>query len=192
MPVSAALKGTFTNIRKDDTEPRYRYLVEVIGGVVYAMSAPSTKHQRVVGKLYGFLLFQLMGHPCEPFVAPYDVVLFPEQEDAEDYVLEPDVLVVCDSSKIHPDRCYGAPDFIIEVLSPSNPEHDLDTKRGLYEKARVREYWVVDPEQQWLRQFRLNPQGRFEGTHLPARGSVAIEALPGCVINFDQVFSHPF
>ncbi|MDR3343508.1 MAG: Uma2 family endonuclease, partial [Treponema sp.] len=80
-------------------------------------------------------------------------------------------------------------DFIIEVLSPSNPEHDLDTKRGLYEEAGVREYWVVDPEKQWLRQFRLNPPGRFEGTQLPARGSVAIEALPGCAINFELVFS---
>jgi Uma2 family endonuclease len=117
------------------------------------------------------------------------VVLFPQSRNPEDYVLEPDVLVVCDTSKIHPDRCYGAPDFVLEVLSPSNPQHDLKTKYSLYQKAQIGEYWVVDPEEQWLRQFRLTPQGVFKMVQFPASGSLAIETLPGCAINFDLVFS---
>ncbi|MDR3170579.1 MAG: Uma2 family endonuclease [Treponema sp.] len=185
MPISEALNRTFI----DTPVEEHKYLVEVIDGVVYAMSAPTSKHQRVVLNIAAFLAFQLMGQPCQPFVAPYDVVLFPQSMNREDYVLEPDVLVVCDSSKIHLDRCYGAPDFVLEVLSPSNPQHDLQTKRDLYQEAGVQEYWVVDPEEQWLRQFRLSPQGVFETVQFPARGSLAIETLPGCAINCDLVFS---
>ncbi|MDR3171613.1 MAG: Uma2 family endonuclease [Treponema sp.] len=165
-----------------------KYLEEVIDGIVYAMGAPTMRHQRIAGNMYGFLMFQLMGHRCQPFIAPCDVLLFPQSAHPEDYVLEPDVFVVCDSAKVQ-ERCYGAPDFILEVLSSSNPKHDLDTKFNLYQRAGVREYWIVDPEKQVFWRFRLNPQGVFEGGCMDARGSAAIEVLPGCAINFDQVFS---
>lgn len=113
---------------------------ELISGEIVAQAAPSTVHQRLVGKLFrkiGNFIDSNNGR-CEPFVAPYDVKL------DDNNVVQPDVTVICDIDKINDKRCEGAPDLVIEVTS-SNYGRDYVDKLDLYRRAGVREYWIVDP-----------------------------------------------
>ena len=116
---------------------------ELIGGVVYMMASPSEWHQRVVTRLISKLANLLEGKNCEPFVAPFDVRLFPRKDGSDDNVVQPDVIVVCDKSKLDGKACVGAPDVVFEVLSDSTKVMDLRVKRELYKSAGVKEYWVV-------------------------------------------------
>ena len=126
---------------------------ELIDGVVYMMSAPSVWHQRVMGTIYAELRSVLRGKSCEPFVSPIDVRLFPKDEWSDVDVVQPDVIVVCDASKMSDDRaCRGAPDIVFEVLSKTTKIHDLRIKRDLYKNAGVKEYWVISSNHavRWL------------------------------------------
>lgn len=124
--------------------------LEIIDGVVYDMAAsPVVKHQKIVIKLATFVERFFSGKPCTPFVAPLDVVL----DDIN--VVEPDIFVVCDESKITEKNIKGAPDLIIEVLSPSNIIKDRRTKKWLYEQHGVKEFIIISPmeesaERYWL------------------------------------------
>jgi Uma2 family endonuclease len=126
---------------------------ELIDGIVYMMSSPVSRHQRIVGKIFKALSIALDGKKCEPFMAPLDVRLFPEEDKSDDTVVQPDVFVVCDESKIDDDGwCRGAPDVIFEVLSGFTAIIDINSKRRVYERAGVKEYWVIDRDSaiQWL------------------------------------------
>jgi Uma2 family endonuclease len=124
---------------------------ELINGVAYNMSpAPTTKHQDIVLKISSQLLSRLKGKPCKPFIAPVDVVL------SDDDVVQPDVFVVCDASKITPKNIQGAPNFVAEILSPSTSRKDLREKKALYERAGVAEYLVLDPLELYAQLFRLD------------------------------------
>ena len=118
---------------------------ELIGGRFYAASSRTTTHQRISG----FLSFEIERYvrdnkcECEVFIAPLDVKLFKKEET----MVQPDVLVVCDPKKIGEKYIKGAPDLVIEVVSPANPGHDYIRKLELYLRAGVREYWIVDPEE---------------------------------------------
>jgi Uma2 family endonuclease len=122
---------------------------EIIEGVPYAMSpAPLTEHQRIVGRLFGELYIYLREKECEVFVAPFDVKPFADgdtEDEKIDTVVQPDVVVVCDRSKLDSRGCNGAPDLVIEVLSDSTAKRDKEEKLRLYRRAKVREYWIVDP-----------------------------------------------
>lgn len=117
---------------------------ELIDGELYIMAAPGTKHQRLVmalsNSIYNYI--RQRGGACEVFPAPFAVFL---NADNEIYV-EPDVSVVCDKSKLTDKGCDGAPDWIIEVVSPSSRAMDYYRKLISYQKAGVREYWIADPE----------------------------------------------
>lgn len=117
---------------------------ELINGWLYDMAAPSRVHQRIVlGLARAFADYiDAHGGPCEVNVAPFAVNLF--GDDSE--FVEPDVTVVCDPAKLSDRGCEGAPDLVIEVVSPSCRTHDYLKKANLYEQAGVREYWIVDPE----------------------------------------------
>jgi Uma2 family endonuclease len=119
---------------------------ELIDGVPYNMSpAPSTAHQRVIGELFFALHSYLKGKTCEVFVAPFDVRLFASEENKEtDTVVQPDLSIICDPNKIGEKGCKGSPDLIIEVLSPATARKDKWEKFHQYEKAGVKEYWIVD------------------------------------------------
>jgi Uma2 family endonuclease len=122
-------------------EERY----ELIYGIPYMMSAPAAWHQRVLGTLYSQLLDFLEDKKCEPFMAPFDVRLFPREDGFDNTVVQPDIMVVCDSAKLSDGRaCRGAPDFIIEILSDSTRKIDFRVKKELYLTAGVKEYWIVD------------------------------------------------
>ncbi len=149
--------------------PRY----ELIDGKAYAMAAaPSVRHQDIAGRLYAQILSKLYGTPCRPFVAPLDVRL-PKHPNDRDYdtdrVVQPDILVVCDPNKIDERGVVGAPDWIIEILSPGSASYDQITKRALYERVGVREYWVIHPIDGMVFIYRHN------GTHY----EVDVQALRG-------------
>ncbi len=127
--------------------------VEMIDGVFYDMSAPTTTHQMVAGEIYAQLreFVRKNGGECKPFIAPTDVQL-----DCDDKtVVEPDVFVVCDKNKITREQIVGAPDLVIEVLSPGSWYHDMRRKLKKYKTAGVREYWIIMPEHKEVMVYRF-------------------------------------
>jgi len=117
--------------------------VELIEGVIYDMGAPTAYHQLIGGEVYRQISNYIHDHkgPCIPFIAPTDVQLDCDNRT----IVQPDVLIVCDRSKINQHRVFGAPDFVLEVLSPSTRNKDIFIKGAKYMQAGVREYWMVDP-----------------------------------------------
>ncbi len=128
---------------------------ELIDGIAYDMTpAPGFKHQFVTGTFFSILKGQLKGKECVPVIAPADVIL-------SDYdVVQPDVFVVCDKSKIVEDKIKGAPDLVIEVLSPATALKDRKEKKTLYEKYGVREYILADPLEGYVERYVLE-SGRY-------------------------------
>ena len=117
---------------------------ELIDGIVYMMAPPTISHQDVVLSIGSQLRELLKGKKCKPFVSPIGVRLFPSKDKTDRDVLLPDVIVVCDESKLtNGAACEGAPDVVFEVLSPSTKPIDLNIKKQLYKQAGVKEYWVV-------------------------------------------------
>ena len=134
---------TYADYLSWETSDRY----EIIDGVAYAMASPTAKHQRISRELMAFIYDFLKGKPCEVFAAPFDVRLFPEEDDSDTTVVQPDILVVCDKTKLAEGRaCKGAPDLIVEILSPSSVIIDRNVKAAKYREAGVREYWIVNSD----------------------------------------------
>lgn len=117
--------------------------VELIDGVLYDMASPSRIHQAIVRELSGVIngYIQGKGGDCVLYPAPFAVQL----SDSEDTVVEPDISVICDRNKLNDRGCLGAPDWIIEVASPTSISHDYIKKLQLYSKTGVKEYWIVNP-----------------------------------------------
>ena len=163
---------------------------ELVDGVLYAMApAPLLDHQAVVGELYFQLRSQLEGQPCRPFVAPVDVRL-PEagQDDAHTLtVLQPDVFVVCDPAKLDTRGVRGAPDFVIEVLSPATAARDHLMKRRAYERAGVREYWLVHPVDRLLTLYRRGDTAFDPPVIQELADHTPVAALPGVTIAWEPV-----
>jgi Uma2 family endonuclease len=153
---------------------------ELIDGIAYAMSpAPRVPHQKSVGNLFSKLDRFLEGQPCQALIAPLDVFL--SDETGDDTVVEPDVLVVCDQSKVQDDGIHGAPDFVAEILSDSTAFKDLGVKKQLYERGGVREYWIIHPLTKAVTVFLLS-DGRFlPGREYPSGQDVPCAVLPGFV-----------
>lgn len=127
--------------------------------------------------------------PCRVYVAPFDVRL-PESEEPDEQirtVLQPDVLVVCDLDKLDQRGMRGGPDWIAEVLSPSTASHDLIVKLPAYERAGVREVWLIHPTDRMLTVYRLE-DGRYgRPTVLEMKGRTALSAIPGVNIDWDRL-----
>ena len=163
---------------------------ELIDGEAFLMApAPLIEHQEIAGDVYYQLRNQLDGQPCRPYIAPVDVRL-PRKDEADaaiDTVVQPDVLVVCDQAKIDRRGVRGAPDWLLEVLSPSTAAHDQIAKRRTYERAGVREYWLVHPGDRTLTVYVLeNGQyGRPEIYEL--KDETPIGVLPGVSIAWDAL-----
>ena len=174
---------TYADYELWDDDVRY----ELIDGVAYMMSAPSIEHQSILGELYRQLANFLKGKSCRVFAAPCDVCLT-GLGDEDDTVVQPDILIVCDESKLDKKRCNGAPDMTIEILSPSTIRHDLFTKLIKYQKAGVREYWVVDPEDKVVNVYTLE-NGRYVVTPYESDDVIAVHILDGCNIELSEVFN---
>ena len=121
---------------------------ELIDGVPLMMAPPARIHQKIVSEINRQLGNYLKGKKCEVYPAPFAVRLFEENGDLPervDTLVEPDISVICDPSKLDDIGCKGAPDLVIEVISPSSRRHDRVTKFNLYQRAGVQEYWIIDP-----------------------------------------------
>ena len=161
---------------------------ELIDGKVYLMApAPAETHQDISGEMHRQLANFLLDKPCKVFHAPFDVCLHADGDD--DYtVVQPDLLVVCDREKLDGKRCNGAPDFIVEILSPSTASKDLIFKYNKYMSAGVREYWIVDPVDKVVRACILK-DGKYESIDYLNPDIIAVQVLEGCEIDTKRVFS---
>ena len=163
---------------------------ELIDGIAFAMApAPLRVHQEILLELAAQTRNALDGKPCRPFIAPFDVRL-PRDDEADsaiDTVVQPDLVVVCDRSKLDERGCRGAPDWVIEILSPSTAGHDLIIKRRLYERVGVREYWLVHPTDRTLTVHWL-VDGRYGIPEISElKGSTALAILPEVAIAWDAL-----
>ncbi|MDQ5768927.1 Uma2 family endonuclease [Thiothrix subterranea] len=188
-----------------DTQQRYTYQdylrwpddvrYELLGGEPVVMSAPSTMHQRVIRELVTQLTIALRGKSCEVFPAPFDVCLAADDaaDDQINNVVQPDISVICDGNKIHDKGCKGAPDWIIEVLSPSTASRDLIHKLRLYERYGVREYWVVHPIDRVVMMWQLSADsGRYGAVLIEeTQGMQASGLFPDLVLEWDVLFPPP-
>lgn len=165
---------------------------ELIEGVPVLMAPPSRLHQEIVTELTRQLANYLEGKKCRVYPAPFAVRLFEKDGDRPedvDTLVEPDLSVVCDPGKLDDIGCKGAPDLVIEVLSPSTQRHDRLTKYNLYERSGVLEYWIVDPESKTV-QVCVLEEGRYRPTEVYAAQDVAkVNVLEGCFVELSKVFS---
>lgn len=161
---------------------------ELIDGVPYAMSpAPTQKHQEVGGEIYRQLANFLKGKPCKVFLAPFDVRL--NADETDDTVCQPDILVVCDSTKLDGKCCKGAPDLVIEVLSPSTARKDRLIKYTRYQKAGVQEYWMVDVDTKTV-DVAILENGIYVRTKFYSDEDILnVKVLDGCAVNLSEVFA---
>ena len=158
---------------------------ELIDGVPYLLAAPGTAHQRVSREIFKHLAVFLTGKPCEVFSAPYDVRL--NAHEGDDTVVQPDILVVCDKSKLDDKGCVGAPDMVIEILSPTNESHDRLVKFNQYLRAGVREYWIVSPDSKLVSVHILRDR-QYVTMAYGETNTVPVHVLDGCTIEFSDIF----
>ena len=166
---------------------------ELMDGFVKLMAAPKDIHVEVCSNIHGNLwnfLNQNRGD-CKIRIAPYDV-RFPRGETANNVifdVVQPDICIICDLSKIDDNGCIGAPDFIVEVHSPSNTKKIMNYKFNLYEKHGVREYWVVYPKDRSIVVF-LNKDGKYNDGTVYEKGQIPITIFENCSIDFSSIFTN--
>ena len=122
---------TYADYKEWELDEGERY--ELIYGEAFAMSGPNTKHQVIFRELFGQFYNYLHGKPCQVFPAPYDVRLFYEEDESDDTVVQPDIAVVCDEKKRGSEGCRGAPELVVEILSPTNTTLEMERKFKLYQ-----------------------------------------------------------
>lgn len=165
--------------------------IELIDGEAVKMSLPPTVHQLIRGEILRQLANFLEGKKCLAIPAPFAVRLFEGANNTPadvQTVVEPDISVICDKSKLDEHGCKGAPDMVIEILSPSTRRHDRLVKLNLYQRAGVREYWIVSPGEQTvevllLEDHRLVPHGFYEKNDI-----AKVNVLEGCFLELSKVF----
>lgn len=171
---------------------RFKERVELLLGRIFKMSpAPGRRHQEVSGALHGELYIQCKGQKrCSLFSAPFDVRLpVSKTEGQADTVVQPDLCVVCDAKKLDQQGCNGAPDLVIEILLPGNTSKEMKDKFELYEASKVPEYWIVDPEREYVSVYHLNDQNEYV-TKKPfvAGEHIASQVFPDLELAVDVVF----
>ncbi|MEF8769989.1 Uma2 family endonuclease [Candidatus Accumulibacter contiguus] len=186
LPRATGHRFTYADYRQWPDDERW----ELIDGVAYAMApAPTISHQILTGQLFRQIDQALDGTPCRTLIAPVDVLL-PAANEADEQVttvVQPDILVVCDPAKVTENHIRGAPDWIIEVLSPATARHDHLTKRALYERAGVREYWLVHPVDRVITLYTLK-DGLYGGPEIVEMAGERSPAIfPEIVIRWQAV-----
>lgn len=142
----------------------FEEMVEIIRGKIFRMSpAPSSNHQRISTNLTGELHLIFKNSSCNLYHAPFDVILPVENKkrNKSNTVVQPDLCIICDPSKIENAGCFGAPDLVIEILSPHTSKKDLENKYSVYEEAGVKEYWTIFPGEEAVMIYVLN-NGKYE------------------------------
>lgn len=155
---------------------------ELIDGQIYDMAPPSRRHQEIAGELFTIIhnYIKSKGGSCKPFIAPFAVFL---NEDDKNYV-EPDISVICKPEKLTERGCNGAPDWIIEIVSPSSRRMDYFTKLFKYRTAGVREYWIVDPDKNRITVYNFESEDTIEYTF---SDSVKTGIYEDFTVDFEQL-----
>lgn len=155
--------------------------------------APNLRHQRIAGDIFFEMKNFLGKQKCQVFIAPFDVrlPLPPEmiKNDKVDTVVQPDLTVVCDESKLDKQGCIGAPDLVVEVLSPGNTKKEMRQKLEIYQSAGITEYWLVDPEHEFVLVYTLNEAGKYQSS-LPFvdEDRVPSNVLDGFELDLKEIF----
>lgn len=193
-----------TSLDQLDLNQRYTYAdyltwkfqerVELLHGMVVKMSpAPNRQHQSINTDLVGYIWGHLnaAGSKCHLFSAPFDVRLPSIKVGQSDTVVQPDITLVCDEDKLDEQGCNGAPDLVVEILSPGNSQKEMKHKFDLYQYAKIREYWVVDPMRQTVLLYTLNEQGEyFTKRPFTAADTLAgSSVLPDLKIDLNTIFN---
>jgi Uma2 family endonuclease len=188
-----------TALRESDYEDHFTYAdycqwdlaegerYELIAGSACVMSSPNDMHQAISMELSRQISNFLRNKPFRVFAAPYDVRLFYDEKGQDDTVLQPDISVICDEKKRGPEGCRGAPDMVIEILSPSNTSEEHIRKFNLYLKAGVREYWIVSPKEKIV-QVNLLKNNGYHSVIYKADEAPPVSILEGLFITLSDVF----
>ena len=185
-PPLKEVKWTYKDYKGWELKPGER--VELIYGIVYAMSAPNIPHQRIATILTGEFYNFLKNKTCEPFTAPVDVRLFYKEDESDDTVVQPDIIVVCDPQKLGKEGCRGAPDLVIEILSPSNTVTEMLRKKNLYQKAGVLEFWIIDPEEKQI-EINILKDGHYSVHYINIGETLKSFKFPGFELPLDVLFA---
>jgi Uma2 family endonuclease len=177
---------TYTDYKTWELDKGERF--ELIDGIAYAMAAPNDFHQAILTELVLQIGNYLRGKPCKLRPAPYDVRLFYAEDESDDTVVQPDISVICDEKKRGPEGCRGAPDLVVEILSPANTADLMLRKFNLYMRAGVREYWIVEPGSKTVQTFVLE-NGAYRGTIYHSGAALSSVALEGLSITLHDVFA---
>ncbi len=167
--------------------------IELFKGQILKLSAPNRIHQKVSGALFLAIGTHLKGKKCQVYSAPFDVRL-PVHNKKKDNevttVVQPDICVICDETKLDERGCCGAPDLVIEILSPGNSQKEVRLKYNIYEEAGVIEYWLIHPVEQTLIAYFLS-NNQYTGGKIYAPGDIVEStAIEGLQINLTEIFEN--
>ncbi len=157
--------------------------IEIFDGIAYNMASPSETHQTISTELTTILNTYIKNKKgsCKVFHAPFDVIL----NDNPLTIVQPDLMIICDKDKLDGKRCNGSPDFIIEIVSPSNPADDYIRKLYYYKNAGVREYWIVDPKKKIITVNYF--EGNIINVQYPFESTIKINIYDDLLINFSEI-----
>ena len=196
--------NSFSKVEEPDPSAIYTYAdylkwqfeerLELFRGKIFKLSAPNTNHQVISRNISGEFFHKLKKTKCECFAAPFDVrlpVKNRKKDDEVTTVVQPDICIICDLSKIDDKGCCGAPDLVIEILSPGNSKKEINLKYELYEEAGVKEYWIVNPVEENIVVFILNKQRKLSGLKMYAgEDTIYSSSVPGLNINVSDIFTN--
>ncbi len=185
------LNGTYSY--SDYLTWKFEGYVELLRGKISKMASPTRYHQRVAGRVYTIIEQHLWRSKCQAYIAPFDVRLLDREKTTENKdvftVIQPDICVICDISKLDDKGCVGAPDLIVEVLSPSTKKKDVEDKFQLYEFNGVREYWIASPADEMVTVFDLDDNGKYQFRKIFVHGSVIkSSSIEGLEVDTNDVF----
>lgn len=183
--MSEALAQTTLYTEEDYYNLPENVRAELINGQFYYMSAPSRIHQEILNFLNTEINIYLRSKksPCKIYPAPFSVKLF---KDDDKIIVEPDISVICDPSKLTDQGCTGAPDWITEIVSPGNPGHDYVRKLNLYVDAGVREYWIIDPGKKRIFVYFLE-KAKFEVETYALQNKIKVNIYDDLWIDFTEL-----
>ncbi|MBC7874204.1 MAG: Uma2 family endonuclease [Ferruginibacter sp.] len=195
---------SYSNVEEPDSSLTYTYAdylqwkfeerLELFRGKIFKLSSTNTKHQDISRNILVPMAVFLKKMPCKVFAAPFDVRLPVKNRKKDNEVItvvQPDVCIVCDELKLDSRGCWGAPDLVVEILSPGNSKKEIRLKHELYEEAGVKEYWIVNPIEENIVVFVLNEEGKFSGLKMYASDdTIHSFAVPGLNINVTEIFTN--
>jgi Uma2 family endonuclease len=172
---------------------KFKERLELFRGKIFKMAAPNMNHQTVGGHLYNQFYNYLKGKTCRVFIAAFDVRLPVKNRKKDDEittVVQPDVCIFCDPSKLDDRGACGTPDLAIETLSTGNRKDELRMKYEVYEEAGVKEYWIADPAKKAILVFLLQPDGKFSVPEIfTGSDQLAAHCVPGLTFNINEIFT---